>query len=43
MAVAACHHCGGGQRILLQRSDVGVEPQTDDGAIDAWRNEGNPN
>ena len=32
-----------GPRSAWQRTEVGVLPQTDDGAIDAWRNEGNPN
>jgi hypothetical protein len=40
---AICHCCGDGRRTFLQWIEVGVEMQTDDGAIDAWRNEGNPN
>jgi hypothetical protein len=43
MGDAICHRCGDGRRTFLQWIEVGVETQTDDGAIDVWRNEGNPN
>ena len=32
-----------GPRAACHTNEVGVSAQTDDGAIDAWRNEGNPN
>lgn len=32
-----------GPRAACHTNEVGVLLQTDDGAIDAWRNEGNPN
>jgi hypothetical protein len=32
-----------GPLAAFHTNEVGVSAQTDDGAIDAWRNEGNPN